>query len=279
MLRRRHSGCSADPLQRSSIGMTEPALDPARKGLCAVAIMAKASTAGAVKTRLVPPLSYDEAARLNSTSIADVAATLAAAALRAPIRPFVAYDPLGSEPFFGDLLPRGFGLLPPKEATLGRSLHHAAADLFGLGYGMVCLINSDSPNLPRHYLVEAVRRLAEPGDRLVLGPAADGGYYLIGLKSFHRRLFEEIEWSTERVWRQTLARAGEIGLEVAALPEWYDVDDEQSLALLWRELRHDGNAAPQTARFLAELAATNPAIRRLIDGIRRPGEGRDPALP
>jgi rSAM/selenodomain-associated transferase 1 len=254
--------------------MNERGFDPTRRGFCAVAIMAKASSPGMVKTRLVPPLSYEEAARLNSSSIADVASTLAAAARQMPIRSYVAYDPLGTERFFTELLPPDFDLLPPKEATLGRSLHHAAADLFLLGYGMVCLINSDSPNLPPNYLVGAVRRLAEPGDRLILGPAADGGYYLIGLKAFHPRLFEEIAWSTERVFQQTLARANEIGLAVAILPEWYDVDDEASLARLWRDLRRDAEAAPRTARLLAEIVTANPAVRRLFDTVRRPGEGQ-----
>src|SRR6202007_1866343 len=181
-------------------------------GLCAVAIMAKASVSGDVKTRLVPPLTYEEAAELNTCCLMDVAANILAAAARAAIQGFVAYHPLGSEQFFDNLLPDGFRLLPPKEPTLGRSLLHAAYDLLAAGYGSICLVNADSPTLPTDLLVRAVRRLAEPGDRVVLGPAADGGYYLIGLKRFHQRLFEGIDWSTERVFGQTLARAGEIGV-------------------------------------------------------------------
>jgi alpha-1,6-mannosyltransferase len=242
--------------------------------ICAVAIMAKASVAGTVKTRLVPPLSHEEAAELNTCCLADVAANIAAAAAHAPIRGFVAYHPLGSERFFDNLLPAGFQLLRPREPTLGRSLFHAARDLFAAGYGAVCLINADSPTLPTQLLVETVARLREPGDRIVLGPAADGGYYLIGLKRFHRRLFEGIDWSTERVYRQTIARADEISLAVASLPEWYDVDDNETLALLARELQlgpassdryQGGYPAPSTTAFLEKLAATNGGIKRLID--------------
>ena len=240
---------------------------------CAIAIMAKASIAGAVKTRLVPPLTHAEAAELNTCCLADIAANITAAARRVPIRGFAAYYPLGSEGFFKDLLPDGFGLLPPREPSLGRSLFHAARDLFGAGYTSVCLVNGDSPTLPTELLVEAARRLHEPGDRVVLGPAADGGYYLIGMKHFHQRLFEAIDWSTERVYRQTIARAGEIGVPVAVLAEWYDVDDEDSLTRLARELlcgpdpmgRYDGGyAAPKTAALLETLAATNNAVRRLL---------------
>jgi len=240
---------------------------------CAVAIMAKASIAGAVKTRLVPPLTHREAAELNTCCLADIATNIATAAERAPIHGFVAYHPLGSEGFFEDLLPNGFKLLPPKEPTLGRSLFHAARDLFDAGYATVCLVNGDSPTLPTELLLEMSRRLQEPGDRVVLGPAADGGYYLIGLKHLHQRLFEAIDWSTERVYRQTITRAGEIGAPVTALAEWYDVDDEATLGLLARELLggpnaagsyHGGYKAPKTAALLERLAAANRSVRRLL---------------
>ena len=243
--------------------------------LCAVAIMAKASIVGTVKTRLVPPLTPEEAAELNTCCLADIAANIVAAAESAPIRGFAAYHPWGSEEFFENLLPDGFELLPPREPTLGRSLFHAARDLFAAGFGSVCLVNGDSPTLPTDLLVEAARHLQEPGERVVLGPAADGGYYLIGMKRVHSRLFEEIDWSTERVFRQTVARAGEIGLAVAVLGEWYDVDDEPSLAQLATELLrgpdvtrcyNGGYAAPRTAALLEKFAATNTAVRQLLRG-------------
>jgi uncharacterized protein len=241
---------------------------------CAVAIMAKASVVGTVKTRLVPPLTSQEAAELNTCCLTDVAANIVAAAGRVPIQGFAAYYPQGSEPFFDDLLPVGFKLLPPREPTIGRSLIHAARDLFATGYSSVCLVNADSPTLPTEFLVETVLRLREPGDRVVLGPAADGGYYLIGLKQFHRRLFEEINWSTERVFQQTLARAGEIGVKVVALPEWYDVDDEVTLTMLAREIGPcrsaggpylDGYPAPSTTAFLEKLAAEKGDIERVFE--------------
>jgi len=246
---------------------------------CAVAIMAKASVAGTVKTRLVPPLTPEEAAELNTCCLRDIAANIVNAAKQAPIQGFAAYSPLGSEPFFDDVLPVGFKLLPPREPTIGRSLFHATRDLFDAGYSSVCLVNADSPTLPTEFLVETVLRLRESGDRVVLGPAADGGYYLIALKQFHRRLFEEIDWSTERVFRQTLARAEEIGVTVAPLPEWYDVDDEVTLTMLAREIGPcrsaggpylDGYPAPSTTAFLEKLAAGNGGIDRLFVRAGRP---------
>jgi uncharacterized protein len=240
---------------------------------CAIAIMAKASVAGTVKTRLVPPLTHQEAAELNTCCLADIAANIGKAAEQVPIQGFVAYHPAGSEGFFENVLPDGFKLLPPKEPTLGRSLFHAARDLFDAGYTSVCLINGDSPTLPTERLVQAARYLQQPGDRVVLGPAADGGYYLIGLRRLHQRLFEDIDWSTERVYRQTIMRAGEIALPVTVLAEWYDVDDEASLTLLASELLcgsdaagcdNGGFAAPRTAALLERLVATNAVVQRLL---------------
>jgi hypothetical protein len=104
--------------------------------------------------------------------------------------------------------------------------------------------------------------LARPGDRAVLGPSRDGGYYLLGLRAPHRRLFEDVAWSTEQVAAQTRARAAEIGLPADILPEWYDVDDAQSLQLLRSEL--DGAAVVD--RKLRPYAASHSAalMRRLL---------------
>jgi rSAM/selenodomain-associated transferase 1 len=228
-----------------------------RAGRCAVAIMAKAPRQGEVKTRLVPPLSEADAAALGGCFIRDTAGNILAAAQVAPIEGYVAYSPPGSEDVFAPLLPEGIALLAPRRIGLGHALFDAAEDLLAAGYGSVCLVNADSPTLPTSALVAAARALAVPGDRLVLGPAEDGGYYLIGLKHPHRRLFEDIAWSTERVYRQTCDRAAEIGLDTVTLPSWYDVDDLVTLRRLIGELgRADptGYAAPQTAALLRRLA-------------------------
>jgi hypothetical protein len=96
------------------------------------------------------------------------------------------------------------------------------------------------------------------GDNVVLGPAADGGYTLVGLSKPHGRLFEGIPWSTDAVYRLTRERAAEIGLPVVEVPGWYDVDDAASLRLLSEEFigvrphfaAMDGVDAPATRAFL-----------------------------
>jgi rSAM/selenodomain-associated transferase 1 len=208
---------------------------------CAIAIMAKASIAGQTKTRLVPPLTEDEAAMLNTAFLRDAADNIVSAAALANISGWIAYAPAGSEAFFRAHLPASFGLIETGAPTLGDCLHHAAATLLAARHDAVCLINSDSPTLPVGYLVTAATALAAAGDRLVLGPSTDGGYYLIGMKRVHAGLFEDIAWSTDRVLAQTLERAEALGLPVLVLPTWYDVDAAGTLQALIDEAL-DGKA-------------------------------------
>lgn len=233
--------------------------DAARQDQCALVVMAKAPRAGKVKTRLSPPLTSAEAADLNicflrdtTQNLADVSASGAAAGL-------ISYTPAGDEAAFDGLLPAGFSLVLQRGDGFGERLLHAAADVLALGFGAVCLIDSDSPTVPRAAFEQAISALAQPGDRIVLGPSHDGGYYLIGLKHAHAAVFERISWSTATVFTETCERAREVGIELVTLPLWYDVDDAQTLALLESELLHhqrptfatiEGYTAPETTRAL-----------------------------
>jgi len=226
-------------------------------------IMAKVPRSGRVKTRLVPPLTPDQASALSECFLQDVATSIATAAAtdHARIQGVAVYLAEGEEQNFRDgLLPREFLLLAQRGEHLGERLFHAAVDLLEAGFHSVCLVNADSPTLPSSLLGEAVLALQAPGDRIVLGPASDGGYYLIGLKRARRRLFEEISWSTSSVFVQTIARARELSLEVQRLAEWYDVDDRQSLRLLCRELfGRDGMNVP-----VCRGAATRALLDKLL---------------
>ena len=98
---------------------------------------------------------------------------------------------------------------------------------------------------------------------MVLGPARDGGYYLIGLKRAHRHLFEDIDWSTSRVLKQTIARAKEIDLPVMILPLWFDVDDAATLRQLCNELFLT-NGKPAAASAAYEAPHTRAYLSRLL---------------
>jgi len=250
-------------------------LDRAARGVCALAVMTKAPQAGRVKTRLVPPLTPEEAAELNKCFLRDTAAAISRACSRRfashpPSRSFGAtgseaataargiavYTPVGAESAYTEILPAGFSLLPQRGDKFGERLYFAVEDLFRCGFETVCLIDSDSPTVPAENLAEAVELLSTHEDRVVLGPSDDGGYYLIGVKNPHRRLFEQIDWSTERVLNQTIQRAMELELEVKLLPSGYDVDDGASLRRLCNELLADttsADIAPYTRELLAKL--------------------------
>jgi rSAM/selenodomain-associated transferase 1 len=228
--------------------------------------MVKAPRSGEVKTRLVPPLLADEASCLSACFIRDILANLLSISDRVPVDCYAAYSPPGSEVLFRDLLPQQVRLLPPRSAGLAESLPDAIEDLVAGGYEGACLVNADSPTLPTSVLVDAVMSLRAPGDRVVLGPATDGGYYLIGLKHPHRHLFHDIAWSTDRVYRQTAERAASIGLELVTLPAWYDVDETVSLGWLCEELlggrrpplcSQEGYVAEQTRGYLRLLLAAS----------------------
>jgi rSAM/selenodomain-associated transferase 1 len=197
--------------------------------------MAKASHPGRTKTRLSPPLTPEEAAELNTAFLRDVADNLALAARKADIACYMAFGPPGSAPFFEQHLPADVGLLEAWLPDFGDCLFHTLESLLAAGYGAACVLNSDSPTLPTEVLVDAARILREPGDRIILGPSTDGGYYLLGVKRPHRRLFEDVAWSTDRVLEQTRQRAAELDVDTVLLPTWYDVDDAASLLMLRRE--------------------------------------------
>ncbi len=115
----------------------------------------------------------------------------------------------------------------------------------------VLLIGSDTPTLPAAVLHEAVDLVASGGPDVVLGPSEDGGYYLIGLRARRPELFVEMPWSTGTVLAETVRRAEALGLTVALLPTWFDVDTPPDLARLAASLAaSDEPAAPHTRRFI-----------------------------
>ena len=205
----------------------------ARAGVCGLTVMAKAPRVGRVKTRLSPPLTLEQAAELNVCFLRDTAENLTGVAGAAGL---VSYTPVGDEALFEGLLPEGFALVAQRGDGFGERLLAATEDILACGFGSVCLIDSDSPTVPRQAYARAVAELARPGDRIVLGPTQDGGYYLIGLKQAHTAVFEGIAWSTEAVYEETCERARSAGIEMVELPLWYDVDDRSTLKILQAEL-------------------------------------------
>ena len=171
----------------------------------------------------------------------------------------------------GFVLADGSMPAPAGVVGLGACLLQAMSSLFARGYCAVGLLNADSPNLPTARLIEVARLLGSPGDRVVLGPAFDGGYYLIGTKAAHAGLFRSIDWSTQAVAERTRVRAANLGLAVVDLEPWYDVDDAASLRMLVRDLQPVSSsgeaayAAPATRRFLEANRIADRLAAKLAD--------------
>jgi uncharacterized protein len=238
--------------------------DVPQTGSCAIAVMAKASVPGRVKTRLIPLLGAEHAAGLNTAFLRDMSGNLLQASTAARIAPYIAYAPAGTEKFFRDHVSRCVGLMECSFPDFGECLFRAITMMFDLGHFAACVLNADSPTLPTRYLIEAAHALARPGDRAVLGPSTDGGYYFLGLKKPHRQLFENIDWSTPSVGEQTRHRAALLGLEVLSLDPWYDVDDAAGLRQLIPQLR--SAAHPSAAKSSIYAAPhTRVALRRLLN--------------
>ena len=225
----------------------------------AVAIVCKTPAAGTSKTRLSPPLRPDECAAISRCFIRDLAQTIQSLAEDGGVAPCALYTPPGSEAELRRLLPEGFHLTVQGEGDLGARLLKGVADLLAAGFGGAILVNSDSPTLPKAILRAAVDAVRS-GDNVVLSPALDGGYILIGLSQPHARLFDGMPWSTREVYRLTLERARDIGLPVFNVPGWYDVDDAASFAML----EHEVNGVPPPFAASGLIGAAAPATRRFV---------------
>ncbi len=226
----------------------------------AVAIVCKTPAAGKSKTRLSPPLKPEECAAISACFIRDLAATMHSLTEDGDVVASAVYTPQGSEAELRKLLPNGFHLTLQGEGDLGARLLKGTADLIEAGFGGAILVNSDSPTLPKSILRAAVNAVRQ-GNNVVLSPAFDGGYTLIGLSKPHPRLFDDMPWSTSEVYRLTLERAREIGLPVVNVPGWYDVDDAASFAMLEEELRGIPPSFAEPSLIGAPAPATGAFVR------------------
>jgi rSAM/selenodomain-associated transferase 1 len=226
----------------------------------ALVIMAKQPAVGQTKTRLCPPLTPTEAAALYEALLRD---TIALGVGLKGVQLAIAVTPPQATAAFRRISPPGAMLLPVAGTDIGDCLNQVLNRLLAAGHRQAIAINSDGPTLPPVYLRQAVAWLADVD--AVLGPSEDGGYYLIGLTRPRPGLFEDIEWSTARVTRQTLARAEALGLDVSLLPPWYDVDTAADLDRLQAELATlPGEALPYTRRFFEQRSQVNLAEIRPV---------------
>lgn len=227
-------------------------------------IFVKHPRAGMVKTRLARRLGGEDAAELYAAFIADLTDRFRAAADRRVL----GYTPAdeSAERYFRAVAGNDYVLWKQLDASLGERIaaflqeHLAAAD------DRVVLIGSDSPSIPRGYVDEAFELLATRD--VVLGPATDGGYYLLGVRGACPRIFDRIDWSTAQVLQQTVDQVVERRAVLGLLPPWYDIDHEHDLYLLRGHIR-----AMQASGQQAGVPRTEALIERVLGALDNSGAG------
>jgi len=210
-----------------------------------VLIVAKAPVPGRAKTRLVPPLTPEQAAAFQEALLLD---TLEACRAEEPATGLLYADPADA-PVLARLAGDDVPLVRQEGRGLGDALRLGMAR--GLARGPTALVSSDIPGIPTGSLGRGFA-LLEKGCDVVLGPAHDGGYWLIAMREPAEALFRDIPWSTPAVWAATLERCESAGLTVASVDLWRDVDTPVDLAFLLEDA--GGLPAPRTVRALRELA-------------------------
>jgi len=232
---RSSSGADGEPVDKS-VGD----VDNLPKNSRVLGIFAKEPLPGRVKTRLSPPLSAAQAATLYQTALLETVAMAAGGAFDLVL----CYA--GSESYFRQTFP-GISLCPQQGADLGARMSNALRHFFAQGYRQALLIGSDSPDLPLAMVEQAFAALDR--QQLVLIPARDGGYVLIGESCHHPHLFERMPWSSAEVTALTRKRAAAAGIACRLLPVWDDLDDLEALQRLLQR-----SPASRTAAYLRSLS-------------------------
>ncbi len=216
--------------------------------LTALVVVAKAPRPGQVKTRLCPPLSPTQAAGLYQAFLLDtiqLAGTLPGVCLRV-----VCPSELDAQELAG-ILPAGIKYIVQRGKGLSGALLSAFQDCQAAGFGKTLCLSSDNPTLPTRYLQLAIEALNNQA--VALGPADDGGYYVIGARQPYPVLFEDMVWSNPDVLAVTLQRAAAAGLSTSLLPTWYDLDTVADLARLLSVQTSQATVAPFTRQALQAL--------------------------
>jgi hypothetical protein len=208
-------------------------------------LLAKEPLPGRAKTRLAAGVGPERAARLTDGFLRDTVRTCRAVR---GAELWIAMEAESAGGYFRALCAEARLVVQPP-GDLGARLRAAFDAAFAAGLRRVVAIGSDAPHLPSERIDAAFDALAQAD--AVLGPAVDGGYYLLGLRAPRPELFDGVAWSTPGVLRQTEERARRLGLDLARLPETFDVDTPDDLERLRELLAADASLCPATRALIA----------------------------
>src|SRR5690554_1575735 len=198
----------------------------------AVVVFAKPPVEGKVKTRLACEIGDALATGLYRCFLADISAMVSefVAQSDAAVTPILAYNRDAQHPGYSDFRRRGFDFWDQGAGDLGARMAAVSQRCFDEGAKRVMIIGADSPTLSPAHLRRAVAALDT--HEVALGPSFDGGYYLVAMRRARPQIFRGIDWSTDRVFAQTVAACRASSLLCATLEFWYDVDTFGDLIFL-----------------------------------------------
>ena len=190
-----------------------------------VVVFLKYPDPGKVKTRLAATTSNQFAAETYSQFVKTILEKLEILSL--PIH--LSFGHPVTSPQIQKWLGKNYDYSSQSDGDLGHRLATTFEAQFKQGKQKVIIIGSDSPDLPPHIYIDALKSL-ETHD-CCIGPTKDGGYYLIGLthNGYSKELFRQIDWSTEKVFQQTSTKITHLKKSIRLLPEWYDIDTQDDL--------------------------------------------------
>jgi uncharacterized protein len=223
----------------------------------ALAVLAKAPIPGSVKTRMVPPLTHDQAAELSRALLLDQLDHLTELG---DVDLYVAFTPIDAKSLMKSIVPASFQCFPQRGDDIGERMYEVFAELWRRGHRNSILIGSDLPVVPLVFFRDAFKVLEREDRQLVLGPSEDGGYYLVGMNQPTPEIFEGMAWSHDQVLAQTTEKLGRLGIDFRLLPGWFDLDTIEDIERL--------RAEPDPA--------IRAAMRRTVDYLRRLGLDQSP---
>jgi rSAM/selenodomain-associated transferase 1 len=221
----------------------------------ALLLFARFPAIGQVKSRLIPRFGAADALALHRALLMDSLDLAGRAAQASGAQGLLYLSEAGKvDDEMGSHL-AGWRVRTQQGADLGERLMQAFRECFDSGYREVLVLGSDSPHLPQAYVTRGFEELRLSD--LVIGPARDGGYYLLGATCLFQHLLTDMRWGSADVYRETVRRARKTGIPIASLPAWYDVDLPEAVTRLWQDLasQRDRGERPLAEATLSLLDA------------------------
>jgi hypothetical protein len=206
---------------------------------------------GKIKTRLAAELGEEIIVELYKNFVLDTLSTIRR--LNVPFR--ICFHPESAGDKMKGWLGEQYVYIAQEGSNLGQRMKNALAQTFEENFSRAILVGSDIPDLPADFLIQALQSLES--NHAVIGPGSDGGYYLIGFSKAHflPEAFDDISWSTENVFQQTIDVLEEHSSNVHILPEWSDVDTPVDLRELINRNRNTAFEKSKTFSYLLQMEA------------------------